>query len=328
MNVMRLLPAGLLALLGACGDSSVQSVKSVVTETPPVSAVVPKPHAPRMALIMKSLTNPFFIEIEKGARKAEREAGIELQVTATSQETAVEQQIQLVEDQIKRKVDAIIIIPDDPQRLIPALKKAQDAGIKVVNIDDRLNPEAVAASGMQPVPFISVDGEEAAYRAAKFAAEPIDQPSDVAIIEGVRSTENSVKRLRGAERAFKENSKLRIVASETARWKIDEGYEVAKRMFKAHPRIRVVSCANDLMAIGVMKYLSESGKTGVRVAGFDGLEEAKAAIRTGDLAVTVDQQPAQQGYQGIMTAVKLLRGEAVANDVRVEARLLTSEQLK
>lgn len=327
MSATRLLLAGSLALLGACSDSSTEAVKSVAVVAS-TAVTTPKAHSPKVALIMKSLTNPFFIEMERGARRAEREAGIELQVTATSQETAVEQQIQLIEDQIKRKVDAIIITPNDPQRLIPALKRAQDAGIKVVNIDDRLNPETVAASGMKPVPFISVDGEDAAYRAAKFAAEPITQPSEVAIIEGVRSTENSAKRQRGAERAFKENSKLKIVASETARWQIDEGYEVAKRVFTAHPKIRVVACANDLMAIGVMKYLSESGKTGVRVAGFDALDEAKAAIRAGSMAVTVDQQSAQQGYQGVMTALKLMRGEAVESVVRVEARLLTRDALK
>jgi len=327
MNATRLLLAGSLALLGACSDSSTQAVKSVATVAPAV-ATTPKAHAPKVALIMKSMTNPFFIEMEKGARRAEREAGIELQVVATSQETAIEQQIQLVEDQIKRKVDAIIITPNDPQRIVPALKRAQDAGIKVVNIDDRLNPETVAASGMKPVPFISVDGEDAAYRAAKFAAASLDQPTEVAILEGVRSTENSAQRLRGAERAFKENSKLKIVASDTARWKIDEGYEVAKRMFAAHPKIRVVSCANDLMAIGVMKYLSESGKTGVRIAGFDGLDEAKAAIRAGSMTVTVDQQSGQQGYQGVMTALKLMRGEAVESVVRVEARLLTGDDLK
>jgi ribose transport system substrate-binding protein len=327
MNATRLLLTGSLALLGACSDSSTQAVKSVAVVAPTVDTT-PKVHAPKVALIMKSLTNPFFIEMEKGARRAEREAGIELQVIATSQETAIEQQIQLIEDQIKRKVDAIIITPNDPQRLVPALKRAQDAGIKVVNIDDRLNPETVAASGMNPVPFISVDGEDAAYRAAQFAAAPLDQPSEVAILEGVRSTENSVKRLRGAERAFKQHGKLKIVASETARWKIDEGYEVARRMFVAHPKIRVVVCANDLMAIGVMKYLAESGKTGVRVAGFDALDEAKAAIRAGNMVVTVDQQSAQQGYQGVMTALKLMHGETVESVVRVEARLLTGDDLK
>jgi len=328
MHVMRLLAAAMLPFLSACGDSSVQSVKSVVPDATTAPIQSKRPNAPRVALIMKSLTNPFFMEMEKGAQKAGREAGIELQVKATTQETAIEQQIQLVEDQIKRKVDAIVIIPDHPQRLAPVLKRAQDAGIALVNIDDRLNPQALADSGIRTIPFISVDNENAAYRSAKFAADQIDQPGEAAIIEGVRSTENAARRKNGAERAFKENGKLRIVAMESAHWKVDEGYDVAKRVFTAHPKISVVFCANDLMAIGVMKYLSESRKTGVRVAGFDALEEAKTAIRAGDMTVTVDQQAAQQGYQGVMTALKLLRGETVAADVLVEARLVTGDSLK
>jgi ribose transport system substrate-binding protein len=251
-----------------------------------------------------------------------------LQVKTATQETSIDQQIALVENQIKANVNAIVIAPGDSRRLIPVLKKAQDAGIKVVNIDNRLNPEAVAASGMKPVPFISVNNDKAAYLSAKFVADQIKQPAEAAIFEGIRSADNATQRKHGAERAFKENGKLHIVAMETANWKIDEAYGVAKSMFKIHPNIAVVFCANDMMAIGVIKYLQESGKTAVRVAGFDALEEAKIAIRAGQMAATIDQQAGKQGYQGVMTALKILRGEAVPDQVEVDAMLLTADMLK
>jgi len=300
-----------------------------VTTVPVQSKVVGKPASDvRVALIMKTLTNPFFVEMEKGARRAQEESGIDLKVQTATQETSIEQQIQLVEQEIAAKAKAIVIAPGDSARLVPVLKKAQDAGIHVVNIDNRLNAQAMQAVDMKPVPFISVDNEAGAYKAAKFVADKIVKPTEVAILEGIRTADNAQQRRAGAERAFKGNPHLKIVAQETAHWKIDEAYELIQRMFKAHPNIGVVFCANDMMAIGVVKFLQESGKREVLVAGFDALDEAKTAIRAGQLAVTIDQQASEQGYRGVVTALQMLRGEAVPMEVSVDTALVTAQSLK
>ena len=331
MRITSLLTTAVLwVLLAACSDSSHLPVAAITAGTAPTTiepaqSSTPKP---RVALIMKTLTNPFFVEMEQGARQAEKEVAVSLHVKTATQETSIEQQIQLVEQEIQANAQAIVIAPGDSTRLVPVLKKAQDAGIHIVNLDNRLSAEAMAAMGMQPVPFISVNNEEGAYQAAKFVADQLSQPTQAALIEGIRSAHNAQQRRRGAERAFQENPHVRIVAAETAHWKIDEGYEVAQRLFKAHPHIGVVFCANDMMAIGVMKYLQETGKTKVLVAGFDALEEAKTAIRGGQLAVTVDQQAAQQGYRGVMAALQLLKGETPPLEQEVEAKLVTAQSLR
>jgi ribose transport system substrate-binding protein len=314
-------------LLSACGEST-QSVTSVANKPPHDSTTSTQVANIKVALIMKTLTNPFFIEMEKGARKAQQETGIDLQVLTASQETSIEQQIQLVENQIAAKVDAIVIAPGDSQRMVPVLKKAQDAGIKIVNIDNRLQPDAVASSGMQPIPFISVDNEKAAYLSAKHLADRAISHSEAVIIEGIRTADNAAKRAQGAERAFKENPKITIVTMQTANWKIDEAYTVAQHIFSEHPKISLVFCANDMMAIGVINYLQEVRRQDVFVAGFDALEEAKTAIHKGHMLVTIDQQAAQQGYLGVITALKLLRNEAVAQEVIIEAKVITAKDLK
>jgi ribose transport system substrate-binding protein len=322
-----LLPVlGLLLL--ACGRSGNAPVKEIAGGETAVKATEPKPSAPRIALIMKTLTNPFFVEMEKGARQAQQETQIDLQVKTATQETSIEQQIQLVENEIKLNAKAIVIAPGDSTRLVPILKKAQDAGIPIVNIDNRLSGEAMKTEGMKPVPFISVDNEKGAYQAAKYIAEKLHEPTEVAVIEGIRAADNAQMRKRGAERGFRSNPALRIVASETANWKIDEAYAVARNLLKAHPKVGVLFCANDMMAIGAAKYLQEAGKTKVTVIGFDALDEAKAAIRAGHMAVTVNQQPDQQGYLGVMTALKLLKGETVPMEIQVDTHLVTAETLK
>lgn len=130
-------------LLAACGESRGPSVSTVANA--PASSTPTPPPAPRkrVGLVMKTLTNPFFVEMEKGARRAEKEFGIDLQVKTAAQETSIEQQIQIVDDMIAAKLDAIVIAPGDSQRLVPVLKKAVDSGMKVVNIDNRLDPETI-----------------------------------------------------------------------------------------------------------------------------------------------------------------------------------------
>jgi ribose transport system substrate-binding protein len=83
-----------------------------------------------------------------------------------------------------------------------------------------------------------------------------------------------------------------------------------------------------MMALGAIQYLQESGNTAVLVGAYDALEEAKAAIQSGQLAVTIDQQAARQGYLGVQYAVQSLNGEEVPAETLVEVLLVTAETLE
>ncbi|MCX7174099.1 MAG: substrate-binding domain-containing protein [Proteobacteria bacterium] len=328
MRAVNFLSASLLILMiVACGDSSKPSIVSVTADSPGTNTLQDKSAAIKVAFVMKSLTNPFFVEMAKGARLAQQETGIDLQIKTATPETSVEQQIRIIDGQIKAHVNAIVISPVDITQLVPVLKRAQDAGIKIVNIDERLHPDALAANRMKPVPFVGVDSEQAAYLAARFIADQVKLPTEAAIIEGIPGTNTAMDRKRGVERAFGQNSKLRVVATGVANWKADEAYELARSLFKAHPKIGVVYCANDMMAIGLIKYLQESGRTKVLVGGFDALDQARDAIRAGQMAATVDQRADRQGYLGVVNALKLIRAEAVPDVVLIDTALVTADTL-
>lgn len=325
MKLLRLLPPLVMVLgLLACGQTD-----GPIVTTPP-QAATSKPvttDKKDIGLVMKTLTNPFFIEMEKGARRAERELNITLTVKTAAQETSIEQQIQLVEDFIVAKVAAIVIAPGDSQRLIPALKKAQEAGIHIVNIDNLLDPEAIKQAGMRAVPFVSVDNDAGAYKVGKFLSDGITTPTQAAILEGIRSADNARQRAQGARRALQENAQIKLVASETANWKIDEAYQVTKQLFGKHPNIKLLFAANDIMAIGAVKYLQEAKKTDVKVAGYDALAQALAEIKANRMVATVDQQAAEQGYQGVALAVRLSQGGKVPEVTTIDTRLITATSL-
>lgn len=325
-SLLRLLPALVMGLgLIACGESNGPSVTSAVA--PPAEVKLPTAKK-EIGLVMKTLTNPFFVEMEKGARRAEKELGINLKVKTATQETSIEQQIQLVEDLMAAKVDAIVIAPGDSQRLVPALKRASDAGIKIVNIDNRLDPETVKLAGMSPIPFLSVDNEAGAFMAGKFLSKGVTTPTQAAILEGIRGADNARQRQQGARRALLENKNIKLVASETANWKIDEAYDVTKAMFAKHPHIQLLFASNDIMAIGAIKYLQESGLKKVKVVGFDALSEALAEIKAGRLLATIDQQAAEQGYQGVALAMRLTQGTAVPSTTTIDTKLVTAESAR
>ena len=298
-----------------------QTAPPVATEKPTAAP----PARARIALVMKTLTSPFFVEMEKGARRAEAELGVDLLVKTAAQETSIEQQIAIIDQVTRDKVDAIVIAPGDSYRLVPGLKKAQDAGIVIVNIDNILDPEASAKAGLTNVPFISVDNKTAVYKAVKLVAGSERAPTQAAIIEGIRSASNAEDRKQGALKAFAESPQVSVVASESANWKIDDAHEVARKMFTQHPRIRILVCGNDMMALGAIRYLQETKNKSVKVIGYDALEEARQAIREGWLAASVDQQAAQQGFMGVSYAVRMLKGERLPARTMLDTEVVTAQ---
>ena len=292
-------------ILFGCSKSS----SNEITTNSPLKTTQKK----NIILIMKTLTNPFFMDMEKGARQAESETGIKLTVKTGAKETSIEQQIAIVEDAIASKVDAIVISPGSSIELIPVLKKAQDANIPIVNIDNRLDPNLSKKKGLVNVPFISVDNKLGGYLSAKYISDKITNPTKAIIIEGIRGANNGEQRKDGAIKAFSENKNITLVKKETANWNIDEGYDVAKKLFTATHDIGAVFCANDMMALGVIQYLEESNRKDVLLAGFDNLSEAKAAIKQGKMSDTIDQQALLQGYTGVKIAIDLINGKKPKN---------------
>ncbi|MCB9005517.1 MAG: sugar ABC transporter substrate-binding protein [Ardenticatenaceae bacterium] len=319
MRVLKWLSGILLfviILVGCSGEGKEDTAVSPTSPTPPT-----------IALVMKTLTNPFFVEMEKGARRAEEEFGITLIVKTAAQETSIEQQIEIVDELIQEQVNAIVIAPGDSLELIPVLKKAQDAGIVVINIDNRLNPEYSASLGLTNVPFISVNNEQGAYQSADYISKQVNSPAEAIIIEGIRDAQNAIDRKTGAEQAFAENDNITVVASETANWKIDEGYTVVADLFALYPDISLIFCANDMMALGALRYLEETGRSDVMVAAYDNLNEVQEDLRNGRLAATIDQQAAEQGYLGVQYAIRALNGETLPAETLVDTLLITKESL-
>lgn len=275
-----------------------------------------------IALVMKTLDNPFFVEMAKAGPRAERDWPIAVRIEAPAKETSVDEQIGLVETLLKQRVDAIVIAPADSVKLIPVLKKARDSGIVVVNIDNRLDQNIAGDLGLVGVPYVGVDNVTGAYMATQAIVAQVTGPAKAAVIEGIRNAANAQARKIGALKAFSQRSDITVVGSISADWLRDKAADAVQRLLKEHPDLRLVFAANDVMALGVLDHLERAGRQDIVVAGYDALPEAVARLGKG-LTATVDQQAEEQGYQGIAAAWTLLNGGQVAGERLVDLRLVT-----
>jgi ribose transport system substrate-binding protein len=173
----------LTALLTACAllNSSCGKSSNKVGET----------NKPKIALIMKSLANEFFSTMADGAKKhqAANSAGYDLIVNGIKNETDLSEQVNLVEQMIARQVNAIVIAPADSKALVTVLKRAKEAGILVVNIDNKLDADVLRQAELQ-VPFVGPDNREGARKVGEALATRLKAGDKVAIIEGIPTALN------------------------------------------------------------------------------------------------------------------------------------------
>jgi len=262
---------------------------------------------PKVALVMKSLANEFFLTMETGAKDYQKHnAGkFDLITNGIKNETDTAAQINIVEQMINSKVDAIVLAPADSKALVPVVKKAVDAGIIVVNIDNRLDPDVLKSKDLN-VPFVGPDNAKGAEKVGDELAKKLKAGDEVGIIEGVSTTTNAQQRTAGFKAAMQKVG-AKVVSVQSGEWEIDKGNAIASAMLNQYPNLKALLCGNDNMAIGAVSAVRAAGKQGkVYVVGYDNIGAIKPMLKDGRILATADQYAAKQAVFGIDTALKAI----------------------
>jgi ribose transport system substrate-binding protein len=318
---------GAVAVLLALGCSKKQS--GTATTTQPAAG-----SKPRIALSMKSRQNPFFARMEEGAKRAAERLGVDLECVATDKETDTEKQASQVETIISKKVDVILMTPVDSKAIIAPLLEAQRQGIKVINIDNRIDAAAAKAAGLDLATVISPDNVAGARKSTMAMIEKLGKDGGkIVLIEGVRGADNAEQRKKGFEEAVKQaiadGYKLEVLPSDTGEWMTEPAQRKMEGILNQHPDLKGVFCANDMMALGAIQAIGAAGKAKqIVVTAYDNLQPAQEAIKAGTLYATVEQHPDRMGEMGVEYAVKLLKGESFPKTIAVETDLITADKLK
>lgn len=294
----------------------------------PAGSSVASGEKPVVALVMKSLANEFFQTMQKGAEAHQKEHASEYSLLSngTKDEGDVSKQQQLVE-QMATQAKAIVIAPADSKAMVAVCARAMEAGIPVVNIDNKFDADVLKERGIK-IPFVGPDNRKGARMAAEYLASKLKRGDKVAILEGIPTAFNGIQRLLGFQDAIKEAG-LEVVASQSAHWETAEASNVASAILTSHPEIKAILCANDSMALGAVAALKAVGKDGkVLVIGFDDISAAESLIKEGKMLATVNQEGDKVAVYGIQYALDILAKRAEPVDKGTPVRLVTAETLK
>ena len=311
----RLVVAALAAVsLSACSSSA-----------PPGRTAAAKP---RVALVMKSLANEFFVTMAAGAEAHQKAhpADYELVVNGIKNESDLAQQVELVEQMIASRVDALVIAPADSKALVPVLKRAQQAGVTVVNIDNKLDADTLTRAGLS-VPFVGPDNREGARLVGAEVAKRLKAGDAVAILEGIPSAFNAQQRRLGFEDAMR-TAGAKVVGVQSGQWEQALANTVSSALLREHPGLKAILASNDSMALGAAAAVREAGKTGqVLIAGFDNISAIRELVRDGRVLATADQHADQLAVFGIEYALQSLRDKKTPADRSTPVDLITAETL-
>ena len=271
---------------------------------------------PRVALVMKSLANEFFQTMQDGAKADQKKRSGEYTLIANGikDETDTAAQIKIVQQMMVEHVDAIVIAPADSKALVPVLAEAVSKGVIVVNIDNKLDADALKEKNLV-VPFVGPDNRKGAKLAGDYLAKQLKAGDKVGILEGVSTTFNAQQRTAGFTDAMKAVG-ANIVSVQSGQWEMDKANAVAAAMLREHPDLRALLAGNDNMALGAVAAIKSAGKTGkVLVVGYDNITAIKPMLADGRVLATVDQYGAKQAVFGIDTALKAIKEKKSQKDL-------------
>lgn len=284
---------------------------------------------PRVALIMKSLANEFFSTMAAGAESHQQEhsSDYELVINGIRDERDLSRQVALVDEMVSSGVSAIVIAPADSKALIPALRKAQQAGVIVVNIDNRLDSEVLQQEGVS-IPFVGPNNKTGARQVGDYLASKLDAGDTVLMLEGITTSFNAQQRRDGFKEAM-QAAGINVADSQSADWEMSRASTITASMLNEHPDARAVLAANDSMALGAMAAARTSGRDdSVLIVGFDNISAVQDAIRQGRILATADQHGGQLAVFGIEAALGMLTDpDAAPEDVETPVDLITLETL-
>lgn len=264
-----------------------------------------------IGLAISTLNNPFFVDLEAGAKAKADELGVKL-VTLDSQDDSATE-MSNVEDLINQGVDVIMINPTDSDAVKSAVEAANKANIPVITLDR-------GANGGNIVSHIASDNVAGGKLAGEYIVELLGGKGKVVELEGIPGASAARDRGQGFNEALK-GTGINVVAKQTANFDRAEGLTVMENILQAQSEIDAVFAHNDEMALGALEAIKASGRD-ILVVGFDATDDAKAAVQNGDMAATVEQLPKEIGSLGIQTAVKILNNEKVESMIPVALQLV------
>jgi inositol transport system substrate-binding protein len=289
-----------------------------------LAAAISPAHALTLGVSMALFDDNFLTAVRESmkARAAEQHAAIQFE----DAQNDIGRQLNQVQNFIAQKVDAIIVNPVDTDATPQITRLAARAGIPLVYVNrmpgDRQLPPRVA--------FVGSDERQSGTLQMAEVCRLLQGKGDIVILMGELTNQSARQRTQDVYDVIAKPpcQGIHVLDKQAANWKRTEAADLMTNWLSAGLKPQAVLANDDEMAIGAIQALRQ-GRTLAHtvVAGVDATPDALAAMKAGELQVTVFQNAPAQGTGAVDTALKLARGEAVPNLLWVPFELVTPANL-
>lgn len=257
--------------------------------------------------------NPFFVTMAKSVEEQAKKANVDVKIVDAQNDPA--KQSNDVTDLIESKVDVLIINPVDSAAISNSVIAANQAKIPVITVDRSSDKGDV-------VTHIASNNVKGGEMAADYIVKKLGEAAPVLELEGIPGASATRERGEGFHKIA--DQKLKVLAKQSANFDRTQGLTVAENMLQANPGAKAIFAHNDEMALGAIGAAKSAGAK-LLIVGFDGTADGLKAIKDGDMAATIAQQPDKMGEMAVDTAVKIAKGEKVEKSIAVDLKLVEKQ---
>lgn len=270
-----------------------------------------------VSLIVKTTSNPYFVAMEDGAKKAAEGGNIDLKLAAGKSDGDEDTQIQAIENAISKGDKGILITPNGPA-VVDAIKKARDAGLYVIALDTPPDPASAVditfatdnfAAGKQIGQWTAaqLDGKKATIALVDLFSDKVvsvDYNRDQGFLTGLGidtadKTKNGDEAKTGKYTGGK-GGDYEIVGNQASQGAEDGGRTAMETLLSKNPNVNVVYTINEPAAAGAYEALKAAGKDkGVLVVSIDGGCTGVNNVKAGIIGATAQQYPVKMAQLGV-----------------------------
>ena len=268
----------------------------------------------KIALVPKDSTNAWFVRMEVGVKQFARDTGLNAFQKGPAKTDAA-MQAQVIQDLIAQGVDALAVVPVDPAALEPVLGEAMRKGIVVVTHEASFQENTMYdIEAFNNVGFGETIMEILANAMGGSGVY-------TTMVGNVTNASHNEWADAGVAYARKKYPKMTLLAAEPrveCNDNLDLAYERSKELFKKYPNLKGIMGTSSLVSPGASRAIEEMGLKGRKFATGAGLpNENKAYLKSGTLQGVALWDPKDAGYAMCSLAVKVLKGEPIANGLNL-----------
>ena len=295
----------LLLSFAACGsqaEEATQTATEAMEETEDaVEAEADEIYIPVIAL---GFQHQFWQAVKQGAEEAAADYGVTITFEGPEAETMVDKQVDMMKVALGKNPAALCMAAIDPESIRTDIEAAKANGLKVVGFDSGV--------GDLGETHCSTDNYAAGALAAENCARLLGEKGTIGIVGHSQTMVDAVKRVDGFADTIAKYPDMEVVDVQYGDGDHLKSADIAKSMMVAFPDLDCIYASNEGACVGTYNGLKEINKIGdVLIIGFDSSKALKDAIRAGEIAGAITQDPIGMGYKSVEAAVKLINGEEV-----------------